>query len=309
MSRFLPLVLLTAQAVLVHACSPVEHDPISARDLAEFVPVFGNLPPDTPIAAAPGPNVHRVFRSLELVSLARNYSLDLPGSEDLCFEWPMEVPDRARVLEAMQAALPDPEIHIELLETSRYAAPRGRTEFHWDDLGAPALPSAPTPVVWRGNVVYGNNQHFAIWARVRITARLSHVVAAETIREGTPIAPGQLRVESSDAFPVTGDTVSRIDQVTGRIALRTIPAGSAIHLNQVARPPEVKRGDMVSVEVLSGSTRLAFTAKSESDGRKGDVIPVRNLHSNKIFQARVAGKDSALVDMRGLENSDASHRN
>jgi flagella basal body P-ring formation protein FlgA len=308
MSRFLPLVFLLAQPGL-HACSPVEHDPITARDLAQFVPVFGKLPPDTPIAAAPGPNVHRVFHSLELVSVARNYSLDLAGAEDLCFEWPMEVPERSRMLEAMQAALPDPGTRIELLETSRYAAPRGRIDFHREDLSAPALPSAATPVVWRGNVVYGNNQHFAIWARVRITAHVSRLIAIETIREGMPIAPAQVRVESSDAFPSIGDAASRIDQLAGRIALRTIPAGSEIHLSQVAQPPEVKRGDTVSVEVLSGSARLAFTGKSESDGRKGEIIPVRNPHSNKIFQARVDGKDRALVDIRGLGASDTSHGN
>lgn len=277
----------------------MDHDPITARDLAQFVPVFGRLAPDTPIAAAPGPGVRRVFHSLELVSLARGYSLDLAGTEDLCFEWPMEVPDRARVLDAMRSALPDAGTHIELLEVSRYPAPRGSLEFHREDLQAPARPDAPSPVTWRGNVVYGANQRFAIWARVRIAAPVNHLVAAETIREGTPIAPGQLRMESSDGFPLSGDTASRIDQVAGRIALRNIAAGSAIHLSQLKQPPDIKRGDAVTVEVLSGSARLAFTGKSESDGRQGETISVRNPRSNKIFQARVDGKDRALVDLRG----------
>lgn len=309
MSRSLPLVLLLAHPALVMACASVEHDPIRARDLAQFVPVFGRLAPDTPIAAAPGPGVRRVFHSLELVSLARGYSLDLAGAEDVCFEWPMEVPDRARILEAMQSALPDSGTRIELLEISRYPAPRGRLEFHREDLGAPARPDAPSPVTWRGNVVYGGNQRFAIWARVRITASVSHLVAAETIREGTPIAPGQLRVESGDAFPLSGDTASRVEQVAGRIALRNIPAGSEIHLSQLKQPPDIKRGDVVTVEVLSGSARLAFTGKSESDGRQGETISVRNPRSNKIFQARVDGKDRALVDLRASGDSAASHKN
>jgi len=307
MSRVFPLVLLLARAALASVCAPVEHDPITARDMAQFVPVFARLAPDTPIAAAPGPGVRRVFHSLELVSLARGYSLDLASAEDLCFEWPMEVPDRGRFLEAMQSALPDAGTRIELLEISRYPAPRGRLEFRREDLGAPARPDAPSPVTWHGNVVYGANQRFAIWAHVRITAPTKHLVAAETIHEGTPITPGQLRVESSDGFPLSGDTASRIDQVAGRIALRNIAAGSAIHLSQLKQPPDIKRGDAVTVEVLSGSARLAFTGKSESDGRQGETISVRNPRSNKVFQARVDGKDRALVDLR--PSGDASPRN
>lgn len=304
MSRFLPLVLLLACPALLGACAPVEHDPITARDLAAFLPVFGRLDADTPVSPSPGPGVRRVFHPIELIALARNYSLDLAATQDLCFEWPMEVPGRDRFLEAMRAALPDPGTRIELLEISRYPAPRGRLEFRREDLAAPALPNSPSPVVWRGDVVYGSNQRFSIWGRVRVTAPVSHLVAAELIREGTALSAGQLRVDSSNSFPFSGDVASSLDQVAGRIALRTITAGSEIHLNQLARPPEIKRGDNVTVEVLSGSARLAFTGKSETDGRKGDTISVRNPRSNKIFQARVEGKDRASVDLRfpGLEN-------
>lgn len=301
MTRFLgPLFLLAAPA-LFGACAPVDHDPITARDLAAFLPVFARLAPDTPVAPAPGPSIQRVFHPLELITLARNYSLDLTTSDDLCFEWPMEALDRDRVLEAMRAALPNPKARIALLETSRYPAPRGRLEFHREDLGAPALPNAPTPVVWRGNVVYAGTHRFAIWARVEITAPANHLVATELIREGTPISAGQIRVESGDSFPLLSDVASSIDQAAGRIALRNIAAGSEIHLNYLAQPPDIKRGDAVSVEVLSGSARLAFTGRSESDGRKGDTISVRNPRSNKVFQARVDGKDRALVDLRGRD--------
>ncbi len=299
MIRSLGPLFLLASPALFGACAAVDHDPITARDLAGILPVFARLDPDTPIAPAPGPSIQRVFHPLELIALARNYSLDLATTEDLCFEWPMEALDRDRVLEAMRAALPNPKARIALLEISRYPAPRGRIEFHREDLGSPALPNAPTPVVWRGSVVYAGTRRFAIWARVEITAPVNHLVAAELIREGTPIVPGQIRMESSDSFPLFSDVASSIDQVAGRVALRNIAAGSEIHLNQLAQPPDIKRGDAVSVEVLSGSARLAFTGKSESDGRKGETISIRNPRSNRVFQARVDGKDRALVDLRG----------
>ena len=309
MSRYLLLALLLARPALPAGCAPVEHESITAHDLAAFLPVFQQLAPDTPIGAAPGPGVRRVFHSLELLSLAKGYGLTLPSAEDLCFEWPMEVPDRARMLEAMQAVLPGPDTRIEILETSLTPAPRGRIEFRQADLGAPALPSAPTPVIWRGSVVYGASHRFEIWARVRITARVNFVVAALPIRQGIPITPGQLRIESAEAFPVSTDLASRIDQVAGRIALRAIAAGTEIRLGQLQQPLDIKRGDSVLVEVLSDSAHLSFTGKAESDGRKGDKISIQNVRSSRVFQARVDGKDRAVVDLRTPSNLSASQRN
>jgi flagella basal body P-ring formation protein FlgA len=275
---------------------PAEHDSITAGDLAQALPVFGKLAPNTPIGPAPGPGVRRVFRSTELISLARNHSLQLDGPGDLCFELPLERLDRGRVLEAMKAALPFPETRIDIVETSLYPVPRGRVEFRREDLGAPALPDSLTPVIWRGNIVYGANRQFAIWAHVVVMARRARVIAAEPIRQGGLITVDQLRVESKQAFPLGGDSVTTIEQVAGRLAVRAIEAGQEVRFIDLDRPRDVKRGDTVAVEVRSGAARLAFAGKSESDGRIGDMIKIRNLRSNKIFQARVEGPDKALLD-------------
>jgi flagella basal body P-ring formation protein FlgA len=64
-------------------------------------------------------------------------------------------------------------------------------------------------------------------------------------------------------------------------------------------PPDVNRGDMVEVEVRSGAARLAFTGKAESTGHSGDLVVIRNLSSNKVFQARVEGKGKAFLDAGG----------
>ena len=306
MNRFLFLILL-ARPALPAPCAPVEHDPITAGDLAALVPVFGQINPGTPMTAAPVAGARRVFRALELTSLAKGFGLAPGAVGEICFEWPLELPDRGQLLAAMQTILP--KARIEILETSLHPAPHGRLEFRREDLGAPALPTDPTPVIWRGSVIYGDNHRFEIWARVRVTAQINRVIAAQPIREGAPIQPGQLRLESSTGFPGAGDAASRIDQVAGRVALRNISEGAEIHLSQLRLPPDIKRGDAVTVEVLSKSARLAFTGKSESEGRKGDLISVRNPHSNKVFQARVDGKDRALVDIRRPGESSALQRN
>ncbi len=277
-------------------CVEVEGDRILARDFAVSLPGFGRLSPETPLAPAPLPGARRFFRPFEMASLAQRYSVEIDPDAALCFERQTEMLDRDRVLEAMRLALPLAGLEIEIVETSLYPVPRGRLEFRRESLGTPASPSARIPVEWRGNVIYGDNRSFGVWARVLISAPMPRVVAAETLKKGEPIGASQVRVETADRFPIAGDVAQTIDQVVGRAPTRVVALGTEIHLGQLMVPPDVNRGEMVEVEVRSGAARLAFTGKAESAGRSGDTIVIRNLSSNKVFQARVEGKGKAFLD-------------
>jgi flagella basal body P-ring formation protein FlgA len=189
------------------------------------------------------------------------------------------------------------------VETSRYPVPRGRLEFRRESLGSQASPSARIPVEWRGNVIYGDNRSFGVWARVLISAPMPRVVAAEALKKGEAIGAGQVRVETADSFPIATDVAQTVDQVVGRASLRPVSPGTEIHLSQLMVPPDVNRGEMVAVEVRSGAAHVAFTGKAESAGRSGETIVIRNLSSNKVFQARVEGKGRAFLDAgRALGN-------
>jgi flagella basal body P-ring formation protein FlgA len=278
-------------------CQPVEGDRITARDVAAALPAFGSLPPDTPIAPAPLAGVRRVLRASEISALAQRYAVKLEDPTGVCFEYPLEPLDRAKAIEAMRLALADvPEAHIEIVEASQSPVPRGRIEFPRSGLAAPAMPTSREPVAWRGYVIYGESHRYSIWVRVLVSARMSRVVAVEKLARGTLVRAGQVRVETVAGFPGSGNPARTVDQVVGRIAARDIAAGSEIHLTQLTTPPDVARGDMVEVEVRSGDARLLLTGKAESAGRVGDAIAIRNLSNNRVFPARIEGKDKALVD-------------
>jgi flagella basal body P-ring formation protein FlgA len=131
-------------------------------------------------------------------------------------------------------------------------------------------------------------------------SRQNRVVAAVSLKMGQPIEAAQLRTESVEGFPSTGVAES-VEQVVGRVPSRPISAGTAIRLDQVVAAPEVRRGETVEIEVRAGNTRLGFSGKSESDGRRGDLIAVRNLTSNRAFQARVSGRGRAEIVLHGAE--------
>jgi flagella basal body P-ring formation protein FlgA len=233
---------------------------------------------------------------LELSTLAKRYALELESPADLCFERRVEQLDRTRVLEAMRATLAIPDARIEIVETSLFPVPHGKLEFRREGLRRPALPSARTPVEWRGNVVYDDNRRFAIWARVIVSVNCTRVVAVENLKSGELITAGNVRLESLETFPLAAGVAQTIEEVVGRISWRAIAQGSEIQVTQLRLPPDVNRGDLVEVEVRSGGARLSFTATAESAGRSGEVIAMRNPSSNKVFRARLNGKGHALLE-------------
>lgn len=278
-------------------CGAVDGDRLEARHLAEAIPAFRVLPPDTPIAPAPAPGARRVFQGAELLAVAKRFSVPLAEPPDVCFEWELQPVDRALALEAMKAAFPDTTARIEVVETSLYPAPRGSIEFRREGLGRPANPAAPAPVLWRGSVLYGDHRRFPIWARVLVTVKLPRVIAAQALKRGVPVEPEQLRVDSVEGFPLADNLARTIEEVVGKAPWQDIPADSPVRISALTQPPEIGRGDMVEVEVRAGAARLAFTAKAESSGRNGQTVNMRNTYSNRIFAARVSGKRRAVVEL------------
>jgi len=280
------------------ACNPVEGDRILGKHLAGALPAFRALPPETFLGNMPPPGSKRTFHASELASLAQRYSIRLDSPEDVCFEWPMESLDRSRILQAMRESLEAPEARIEIAETSLYPVPRGRVEFPREMLGSPASAAQEHPVLWRGEVVYGGEHRYAVWAKVRVKVACERLIAMEALTPGQPIDARQVRAEPGECFPtLAGSGPTPAESLVGMVSARAIAAGSEIRPEFLTRPNDVNRGDAVRVEVRSGAAHVAFVARAESGGRSGDLIAVRNPSSNKIFRARIKDKDQVVVQI------------
>ena len=284
------------------ACTPVEGDRILGQHLAEALPAFGALPPEMLLGVTPPPGEKRTYHAAELASIAQRYSIQLISPTDVCFELPMEALDRGRVLAAMRDSLQAPDARIEIAETSVFPVPRGRLAFPRETLGKPALASQKDPVLWRGEMVYAGDHRYPVWAKVWVKAPCVHFIAAEAVKPGQPIDARQVRVERGECFPAPHGTEVAPSSPLGLVSARPIVVGAEIRLDLLTLPNDVNRGDAVHVEVLGGAVRLAFTAKAETGGRSGDFVAVRNPSSNRIFQARVEGKGSVLVQTEFASN-------
>jgi flagella basal body P-ring formation protein FlgA len=290
-------------------CIGIEGDEILAGDAAKAWDVFKGVAPDTPVAPAPAPPSRRLFTGLELRNLARKLQIktDLGGTSQaplkVCFERRMESLARERVLEALRSALDqdgfDREtIHLELVDYTRETVPRGALDFQPQGLSRPPVGAPATPVIWRGRVRYGNARSYPIWARVRLLVKQSRLVAKSAIAAGKGIKPTDVQPAILDVFPYPRTVdVPSVEQAAGHMSRRMIRAGEVINPSMLGVARDVERGDVVTVEVRSGATKLRFEAKADSGGRAGDMVVVRNPTTGRRFQGRISERGVVQVDV------------
>jgi flagella basal body P-ring formation protein FlgA len=262
-------------------------DYIRARDLAAVLPAWSAVDPGTDLLPAPIPGVQRAIQPDELRRLAARWKVDLGGSQalaSLCFTIPVAPADPAHMLAAMQRSLPG--ARIEIVETSRQPAPEGEFEFP-----APSLHTG----FWNGYVTYGKNHKFAVWARVKVTAAVTRVVATQDLKIGQTVDAAQLRIETVEAARVSGAVVAAIADAAGRVPRRTIPAGTPLRPEWLELPKEVQRGETVQVDVIQGAAHLRLEGVAQTAGGVGDTIFIENPVSKRRFPARVEAKGKVLV--------------
>ena len=275
----LPLALSLASCI---AIAPGSAN-ILARDVASAFPALAAASPDAAIALAPAPGAARVFRANDVRMLAARFHLDA-AAEPFCVARPVAPLDRASLLNAMKASLP--QASIEILEFARQPAPAGEIEFPVRGLHPD---SGRYSGLWDGAVCYAGSRRFPIWAKVRITAAAERVVASADLHPGQLIQAAQLAVQTVDTFPSETPWADSIQQVAGRWPRLLIRAGSSVRLDQLETPRDVMRGALVHVEVRDGAARLLFDAVAQGSGSAGQWIAVLNPASQKTFRARIEG--------------------
>lgn len=274
----------------------IANDRIFGEDLAQALPAFLNkMPGDTVIGYSPAPGARRVFNSVELKRIGAPYGVTVAADAEACFEWSLQPLTDQVVRSAIRDSLQLPGARIDVLAISTSQAPAGKVSFPIAGLLASTLSGPDTAVTWRGEVLYHGSRKFSVWARVKVSATMTRVVATQLILPGQNVAQEQVRIETYDDFPLRNDIARNLEEVVGRMSRRAIRAGLPVLRSDLIEPLLVQRGDLVDVTAISGAAQLHLPAVAETSGRQGDMISLKNAHSGKSFRARVEGKDKALV--------------
>jgi len=277
------------------ACQTIRGERILGEDLAKTLPIFSPIPRDTIVGYSPAPGARRTFTAPELARLAAKYNLTVPPDTQACFEWEMRLLTEEAVAVAIREALHVPQARVDVLAMSKLPAPDGKVVFPLNAISTSGPGDPATPVTWNGYILYADSRRFNVWARVRVSATMTRVVAVQPVPADEAIAAHQVRLEAYDDFPFPNGIARNLEEVVGRVSRRPLRAGLPVRLTDLSEPFQVHRGDMVQVRVISGGAQIDLEARAETAGRQGDVISLRNLQSDKMFRARVEGKQKAIL--------------
>jgi flagella basal body P-ring formation protein FlgA len=291
------LLLMGVSSAAFAACLPVAGSRILGSDLALADARFAALPATLAVGFAPEPGTKRIYAAAELQRLARANGFQLADPPEICFELPMRPLSAADATVAMRRGIP-PDAELTVEELSRPNLPAGQLEFPLAGL-EPSAPGAQNVQLWRGYVRYADTQKASCWARVKLTARYTVVVAAKDLQPGQALEAAALRLETRTGPLDPEPAATRLDEVWGRALKRSLKAGSPVLLGILIEPFAVQRGDSVRVEVRSGPAHLHFEAVAEAPAREGDTIELHNPVNGKTFRARLAAGQQAVLVVGG----------
>ncbi len=192
---------------------------------------------------------------------------------------------------AMRRTLAGRTATVQIVEGSLIAAPPGEMVFPLSGF----IFGSDKPSLWRGYIQYAGSLRFPIWATVQVRVKEQHVVALNDLKYGDSLQPGELKTESYEGPLRRAKYLLDASSLTGFRCTRVITAGTELTAEMVEAPREVNRGDMVDAVVETGAARLDVSAIAENDGRKGQVISLKNPRSGRTFRGRVEEKGKVVV--------------
>lgn len=141
---------------------------------------------------------------------------------------------------------------------------------------------------YRGDVI-------ATSTTIRVTPLIRREVAtaARRISRGDAIASGALAHDVQWLPPSVTPILP--EALEGVIARSTIDAGAVIRAEHIEQPVVVKKGEIVTVDCVSGGVVVRAMARAMAQAKDGEVIAFQYLESKRSFNARVNGPGRAVL--------------
>ena len=119
--------------------------------------------------------------------------------------------------------------------------------------------------------------------------RLSVAVLIKNISKGQVISEEYLGFEARTERQIHG-AYNHISEVLGRKAKSNIAAGTILKARHLDTVYSVDKNDNVLVIAANKSITITTSAIALENGQVGDMIPVKNIKSEKIFKVIITGK-------------------
>lgn len=165
---------------------------------------------------------------------------------------------------------------------------------------AAALPQCPkTPVATptpgskrmlyrlRYDIICPGEQGWALTVALKTAVNLPVVVAMHTLERGRVIDSQDVVLKVQDIAPLNGLFLTNPQDATGQTVKRRINASQIVTPALLEQPVMVERGQNVLITARLEGIEASTSGEAMKQGRKGEVIRVRNTSSQRIVDAVV----------------------
>jgi flagella basal body P-ring formation protein FlgA len=113
------------------------------------------------------------------------------------------------------------------------------------------------------------------------------VVPVHDIARGDTIGENDLTFATVDGNALMSGVPTKIDEVKGMQARRTLAAGQPFRAEDVRRPIVVTKGQTVTMQFAAPGVELTAMGRAMSEGGVGDTVTVQNPASYRMVSAIV----------------------
>lgn len=96
------------------------------------------------------------------------------------------------------------------------------------------------------------------------------------------------------------DIITDYTQINNKILKRRVKAGDIIRKSFLDNPKIIKRGQLVTLKVISGTVSITTTGTVLQDGATGDIVRVRRVddYNNSVFEGKVSENGEVLISLK-----------
>ena len=113
------------------------------------------------------------------------------------------------------------------------------------------------------------------------------VVPAHDIARGDTISESDLTYATVDGAALMSGVPTKIDEVKGMQARRTLSAGQAFRGDDVRRPIVITKGQTVTMQFIVPGVELTAMGRAMSEGGVGDTVTIQNPVSYRMIAGTV----------------------
>ncbi|VAX12604.1 hypothetical protein MNBD_GAMMA24-245 [hydrothermal vent metagenome] len=136
-----------------------------------------------------------------------------------------------------------------------------------------------------------------IYVPINIIRYTNVLVMRENLSRGSILSASDVTTRRLDISRLSNGYFIDKNEIRGKVLKRSLRRGDILTDGMLAVRKLIKRGDIVTIMASSGTLAIRVKGEALMDGRKGDLIRVKNHSSKREIQAVVVATGIVKVNM------------